>query len=117
MNARDQCARGITSIRSVRTAGRRIRQAHAAAEILKPRMVEDGVKQRPVQHHEIGAGFFIRVVQVVKRYLVLTDSGAGKKFGKILDNDIYKGFFRFYDLDTPKDHRPLFVYFFNTREA
>lgn len=58
-------------------------------------------------------------VNVVKsrRYLVLTDSGAGKKFGKILDNDIYKGFFRFYDLDTPKEHRPLFVYLFNTREA
>jgi hypothetical protein len=52
-----------------------------------------------------------------KHYLVLTDSGAGKKFGKILDKDIYKGFFKFYDLDLPKAHRPLFVYLFNTREA
>lgn len=31
-----------------------------------------------------------------KRYLVLTDSGAGKKFGKILDKDIYEGFFDLY---------------------
>lgn len=52
-----------------------------------------------------------------KHYLVLTDGSAGKKFGKILDDDIYKGFFRFYDIDTPKEHRPLFVYLFNTREA
>jgi hypothetical protein len=52
-----------------------------------------------------------------KHYLVLTDSGAGKKFGKILDEDIYKGFFKFYGLDAPKEHRPLPVYLFNTREA
>ncbi|MHC4846353.1 MAG: hypothetical protein ACYTCU_09345, partial [Planctomycetota bacterium] len=52
-----------------------------------------------------------------KHYLVLTDGGAGKKFGKILDNEIYRGFFKFYDLDMPKAHRPLFVYLFNTREA
>jgi hypothetical protein len=58
-------------------------------------------------------------VEVVKskHYLVLTDSGAGKKFGKILDTEIYKGFFQFYGLDAPKEHRPLPVYLFNTRES
>jgi hypothetical protein len=58
-------------------------------------------------------------VEVVesKHYVVLTDSGAGKKFGKILDEDIYKGFFEYYGLDMPKEHRPMFVYLFNTREA
>jgi hypothetical protein len=52
-----------------------------------------------------------------KHYLVLTDSGAGRKFGKILDEDVYKGFFKYYGLEMPKQHRPMFVYLFNTREA
>ena len=60
----------------------------------------------------------VKKVSVVKskHYLVLTDSGAGAKFGKILDNDIYKGFFKYYGLEAPKAHRPLFVYLFNNRD-
>jgi hypothetical protein len=69
--------------------------------------------------HEVFVEEAWKKVDVVqsKHYLVLTDSGAGKKFGKILDEDIYKGFFKSYGLDAPKEHRPLPVYLFNTREA
>lgn len=58
-------------------------------------------------------------VEVVEseHYIVLTDGSAGESFGEILDEDVYEGFFEFYDLDAPRRHRPLFVYLFNTREA
>lgn len=51
-----------------------------------------------------------------KRYLIFTNSSAGKKFGKILDKDIYEGFRKEFKFDDPKNIRRLPVYLFGTRE-
>lgn len=51
-----------------------------------------------------------------KRYLIFTDSGAGKKFGKILDKDIYEGFRDEFEFEEPENARRMPVYLFNTRE-
>lgn len=76
---------------------------------------EEAIAQRIAQVFEADKVDKVKVVES-KHYLVLTDSGAGKKFGKILDNDIYKGFFKFYGVKAPKEHRPLWVYLFNNRD-
>ncbi|MCB9897921.1 MAG: hypothetical protein H6825_07955 [Planctomycetes bacterium] len=52
-----------------------------------------------------------------KRYLVLTDGSAGRKFGKILDDDVFDGFRKLMDFEAPPMRRRLPVYLFNTRDG
>jgi len=60
-----------------------------------------------------------RKVDVVEsdHYLIFTDSGAGRKFGEILDDDIYEGFREHFPFEKPENTRLLPIYLFNTRDA
>ncbi len=51
-----------------------------------------------------------------KHYLIFTDSGSGKKFGKILDNEVYDGFRDLFPFDKPANMRRMPIYLFNTRD-
>lgn len=51
-----------------------------------------------------------------EHYLILTDSSAGKKFGKILDKEIYAGFQEEFPFVKPDRMRHLPIYLFNKRD-
>ncbi len=58
-------------------------------------------------------------VKVVKskHYLIFTDGSSGKKFGKILDKEIYGGFKKLFPFEKPDNVRLMPIYLFNTREG
>lgn len=86
------------------------------AEELDPKWSREEVEARIVEVFTEKEKKKVKVFRS-RHYIIFSDSSAGKKFAKILDDQVFKGFQKTFPFKEKKNPRLMPIYLFKTKEA